>query len=145
MPRNRRPPSERKPERTWMSEAPRRTAWKVSSRVSTRRTGRPARRAMKATSGSYFAGCFPPDPPPRAGAESRTLARGGVGPAGAVGPRQPIAGRECRILDERRHRVEGPGDREDGGQLFVFDPDEPGGLLRGVLRLGGGGPPVLPA
>src|SRR3972149_6079060 len=121
MPRTRRPPSERKPERTWISEAPRRTAWKVSSRVSTRRTGRPARRAMKATSGSDLACCLPPNPPPGAR------------------PPQPSPGPECRIRDERRHRVEGPGDREDGRQLFVFDPDEPGRLLRGVLRLGGDG------
>src|SRR3990172_6567205 len=139
MSRNTRPPSERKPERTWISEAPRRTAWKVSSRVSTRRTGRPARRAMKATSGSYLACCLPPNPPPGSGAKIRTLAsgRGGGGDAPPavvvlaqdVRARQPIAGPECRILDERRHRVEGPGDREDGRQLFVFDPDEPGRLL----------------
>ena len=54
----------------------RRTAWNVSSRVRTRRTGRPARRAMKATSGSSFACCLPPKPPPGSGAKTRTFDSG---------------------------------------------------------------------
>ena len=64
------------PVRTRISVEVRRTAWNVSSRVRIRRTGRPARRAMKATSGSSFACCLPPKPPPGSGAKTRTFERG---------------------------------------------------------------------
>ena len=59
-----------------MDDAPRRTAWNVSSSVRTRRTGRPARNAMNATNGSYLACCLPPNPPPGSGAWMRTFASG---------------------------------------------------------------------
>ena len=54
----------------------RRTAWKVSSRVITMRTGRPSRRAMKHSSGWMLGHCLPPKPPPRSGAITRTLDSG---------------------------------------------------------------------
>ena len=73
---NARVPSVRKPVRTRMLADARRTAWKVSSRVRTRRTGRPARNAMNATSGSYFACCLPPNAPPGSGERIRTLDSG---------------------------------------------------------------------
>ena len=66
-------PSRRKPVRTWTSDAPRRTAWNVSSSVSTSRTGRPVARAMNASSGSYLACCLPPNAPPGSGAKTRTF------------------------------------------------------------------------
>ena len=69
-------PSRSTPVRTRTSHDARRTAWNVSSRLSTRRTGRPARRAAKATSGSYLACCLPPKPPPGSGAKTRTFASG---------------------------------------------------------------------
>ena len=64
-----------------------------------------------------------------------------VAPADAVlaedvGRREPIVGAKRRILDQRRRRREGRRQGEDGGQLLVLDPDEAGGLLGGVLRLG---------
>ncbi len=67
---------DRKPDRTWTSDAPRRTAWNVSSSESTRRTGRPVASAMNATSGSSLACCLPPNAPPGSGARTRTLASG---------------------------------------------------------------------
>ena len=51
--------------------------------------------------------------------------------------RERIAGPERRVLDERGGRVEGRGDREDGRQLLVVDPDEAGRLLGGVQGLRG--------
>ncbi len=50
-----------------------------------------------------------------------------------------VAGSERRVLDERRAGVEGGGDREDRRQLLVVDPDEAGGLLGRIERLGGDG------
>ncbi len=63
-----------------------------------------------------------------------------VAPAVVVQPedvrgRQRVTGSERRILDERRGWIEGRGDREDGRQLLVLDPDEPSRLLGRVLRL----------
>ncbi len=69
-------PSRLTPVRTRTSHDARRTAWNVSSRVRTRRTGRPARRAMNATSGSYLVCCLPPNPPPGSGAKTRTFESG---------------------------------------------------------------------
>ena len=71
------------------------------------------------------------------------VGRGGVDVAPAVvvlaqdvGGGQRIVGTQRGILDERRTRGEGRGDRRDGGQRLALDPDEPGGLLGRVLRLG---------
>ena len=97
-PGRRRLPSVRKPDRTRISDAPRRTAWNVSSSVRTRRTGRPARSAMNATSGSYFACCLPPKPPPGSGAKTRTLASGRSQHAGDD-PLEPV-----RVLDRAPDR-----------------------------------------
>ena len=59
-----------------VSQAARRTAWNDSSRLRTSFTGRPALSAAKATAGSYFACCLPPNAPPGSGATIRTLASG---------------------------------------------------------------------
>ena len=50
-----------KPVRTRTRAAVRRTAWNVSSSVSTSRHGRPVRSAMNASSGSNFGFCLPPN------------------------------------------------------------------------------------
>ena len=52
-------------------------------------------------------------------------------------PASGSPGRSDGILDERGGRVEGAGDREDGRQLLVVDPDEASRLLGGVQGLRG--------
>ena len=69
-------PSSTNPVRTVISAEALLTAWNVSSSVRISRTGRPVRRAMKATNGSSFAFCLPPKAPPGSGARTRTLANG---------------------------------------------------------------------
>jgi len=46
-----------------------------------------------------------------------------------VRPGQAVVRTEGRILDERRTRVEGAGQREDRGQFLVLDPDQAGRLV----------------
>ena len=69
-------PSRLTPVRTRTSHDARRAAWKLSSRLRTRRTGRPVRSAANATSGSSLACCLPPNPPPGSGAKTRTFESG---------------------------------------------------------------------
>ena len=82
MSRNTIVPSGLKPVRTRTLDAPRRTAWNVSSRVSTSRTGRPVSERHERQSGSYLACCLPPNAPPGSGAKTRTLASGRPSSAG---------------------------------------------------------------
>ena len=53
-----------------------------------------------------------------------------------VGPGQRVAAAGARVLDQRRRRVEGAGDREDRRQFLVLDLDEPRRRLGGVEGLG---------
>ncbi len=72
------------------------------------------------------------------------VGRGGIDIAPAVvvlvedvGARQLVARPEARVLDERRRRVEGGGDREDRRQLLALDPHPASALLGRVEGLRG--------
>ena len=135
-------PSRWKPVRTWTSEAPRRTAWNVSSSVRTSRTGRPVSSAMNASERLVLGVLLAAERAARVGREDADL-RERQPEHARDDPLQPV-----RVLDRAPDRdavAVGRGHECVGLDGELGDHREVVGVLDDQVRLALGGVDVAPA